>query len=287
MGQISTRRSRLKGDSIIVPTFRSAQATKIINLQELVHAGTKGGRQRLQGVKDWNGTWEEYGFVPSFWPGDEISYVGSIDGVKGYAGEAIVTQVVITIPVGAGTAPTISGTFRGIGELDLSDSTAVALPTVADVDIPSVHGLCVLLAALSDSPSYVAQAGTNEITITLSIEALEVNNCSTSGVMDAIEGLWDATISYKRYVDDTATIPEPGTPYHVRIPIDIAGTEYYQFEYMRVGDISDITLNRETGEVLNVTIPLSMSMIETIGATVTVGSGVTKPDTNVWRPDET
>jgi len=30
-----------------------------------------------------------------------------------------------------------------------------------------------------------------------------------------------------------------------------------------------------------------MSMIETVNSTVTVGAGVTKPDTTIWRPTET
>lgn len=286
MGVVSTRRARLQGDSTVVPSFRSASASKIINLQELVHAGTKGGRQRISGIKDWNGSYSEYGFVPSFFPGDEVTYYGSIDGASGYTGDALITQVVITIPVGTKGAPTIEGTFRGIAELSLADTTAIALPTVANTPDVNSEGICVQLQAITGG-AFVNQDGTNEITITLSIEDQEFHHCGSSGIMDAIEGLWDAQISYKRYVDDLTDLPTVGTAYNVRVPIDSAGASYYGFSYMRVGDITDITLNRESGDFLNVTIPLMMSMIEEISGTATLGTGVTKPSGSVWRPNET
>jgi hypothetical protein len=280
MGVVTGRRSRLDG----VSTYRSASIGRQINLQELRHAGTAGGKQLLNGVEDWSGTYEEYGMVPTWFPGEEVTFTESVDGTQGMSGSAMITQTVITIPVGDKGPPTISGTFRGVGQLNMSDSTSVSMPSPAD--IPSTEGLCVLLATLSASPSYVAQAGTNEIVITLSIEPQEYHNCGSSGYMDALEGNWDATISYKRRCLPSE-LPAVGTPYHVKIPIDSAASEFYLFEYMRVGDISDITLNRESGEILNCTIPLEMSIIEEIGGSATLGSGVTKPDTDVWRPDET
>jgi len=283
MGVISTRKSRLKGDLTVVPTFRSANITRVSNLQEIVHAGTLGGRQRFLGVKDWNGTYEEYGLVPTFWPGDKVTWYGSLDGTAGWSGDALVTQTVITIPVGTKAPPTIAGTFRGVAALSCSDETAVDLPSASE--IPETEGLCVQLQALAGG-AYVNQDGTNEITITLSVEAKEFHHCGSSGIMDANEGLWDAQISYKRYVDDLTALPTEGDPYRVRVPIDAVGTSYYQFEFMRVGDMSDILLSRETGELLNVTIPLFMSMIELVDAVATRGSGVTKPAGAVWRPDE-
>jgi len=289
MGVISGRKARFQGTpdggaATVVPTFRSATITKVSGIQELVHAGTRGGRQRFAGVKDWNGSYEEYALVPTFFPGAEVEFIGSIDGTKGYKGAALVTQTVITIPVGTKGSPTVVGTFRGIEALDDADTTAVALPTV--VAVPSTEGICVQLAALAAEPVYANQDGTNEIVITLSIEDQPFHHCGSSGVMDALEGLWDANVTYKRYVDDINTLPTEGDPYHVRIPIEADGSPYYQFEYMRVGDLSDIVFNRESGELLNVSIPLMMSMIETIGATVTVGSGVTIPAGTVWRPVE-
>lgn len=290
MGVVTGRQSRFKGDSTILPSFRSANITHDPQLIELVHAATKGGRQRLKGVEDWNGTWNEFGFAPTWYPGDEIVFIGSIDGTatagKAWTGTALVTQVVITIPVNQKGPPTVEGTFRGVAELDKSDDTAVTLPSNPDSIVTVPNNLCVQLASLSGSPSYSAQSGTNEITITLSIEDQEFHHCGSSGFMDALEGLWDANVTYSRFVDDLSTLPEEGLGYHVRVPIDATASEYWQFEYMRVGALSDIMLDRESGSLLNVTIPLEMSMIENIASTATVGSGVTKPGGGVWRPTE-
>lgn len=284
---VVTNQSRLKGGATVVPAFRSAGITIDPQLQELIHAATKGGRQRLKGVEDWNGTWNEYGVVPAFYPGEEVVFYGSQQGSKGWQGSALVTQVVINLPVGTKGPPTVEGTFRGVGELNLSSTETVDLP--ADpTSIDPTPQTCVKLSTLSNSPDYgLIQSGTNDITITLSIEDQAFHDCSSSGFMDALEGLWDANVTYSRYVEDTDSLPTEGQGYHVRVPTNAAGTEYWQFEYMRVGAMSDIMFNRETGELLNVTIPLEMSMIEDIAGVATVGSGVTKPGGGVWRPTET
>lgn len=281
MGYVTGVKSRVDG----VATFRDASVSATADLKRIVHAGTLGGPQRLIGVKDWNGTWNEYGLVPTWLPGEEIVYIQSIDGTKGLKGSAIVTQTVITIPVGSKDPPTVQGTFRGIAAIDKNDTTAVAIATATA--IPDIEGLCVFLADLAESPSFSAQAGTNEIVITLSIEDRPIHDCGTSGYMDALEGTWDANVTYKRFVDNLNQLPIEGTPYHVKVPIDAAASEFYLFEYMRVGEITDITFNRESADLINVTIPLEMSIIELIGGTATAGTGVTMPDTNVWRPTET
>jgi len=134
------------------------------------------------------------------------------------------------------------------------------------------------------SPSYSAQAGTNEIIITLSIEDKEYHDCGSSGYMEAIEGVWDANVTYKRFVDDFSDLPTEGDPYAVKVGIDSAASEFYEFQWMRVGDLTDLMVDRETADLVNVTIPLEMSMIEDIGGTATLGTGVTMPSTSVWRP---
>ena len=286
MGVISTRHSRLSGDGTIAAAFRSANASFEPNLKELVHSSTRGGRQRLTGVKDWNGTWEEYGYYPAWYPGDEVTYIGSIDGTaddRDLQGDAIVTQTVITIPVGTQDPPTVSGTFRGVAAVTKNDNTGVALPSNPD-SIEPAQSLCVQLSSNLASPSYSAEDGTTEIVITLSIEVQEFNHCGTSGYMDAIESLWDANVTYKRYVDDLSDIPVEGTPYLVRVPIP--GGMNYSFAYMRVGTISDIMFDREGGGLLLPTIPLEMSIIEDLSGTATVGAGVTKPVGGTWRPTE-
>ena len=284
MGVLSTNKARWQGDSTVIPTFINATITEMINLQEMRHAGTKGGPQRLSGVKDWNGTWEELALVPTFWPGDEVTFYGSLNGALGYTGDALVTGVTINIPVATKAPPKVTGTFRGIAALDDTDDTTVAIPAAATP--PSVEGICVQLQPI-DGGEFANQAGTSDITITLTIEDQPFHDCGSSGVMDAIEGNWDANISYSRYVDDPTDLPNPGDAHSVRVPIDALGTQYYQFNYMRVGDISGITFDRAAGALFLPTIPLMMSMIETVNSTVTVGAGVTKPDTNIWRPTET
>ncbi len=280
MGVITGVGSRLEG----VSTFRTASVSEVANLKELVHAGTGGGKQRFVGVKDWNGSWEEYGLEPTWLPGASIAFAESIDGTTGLQGTAIVTQVVITFPIGTKDPPTISGTFRGTAALTRG-ADVVAAPSA--VTIPDVENLCVFLGAVAASPTYAAQTGTNEIVITLSIEDKEYHDCGSSGYMEALEGVWDANVTYKRYVDDFTDLPDRGDPYAVKIPIDAAATEYYEFQWMRVGDITDLMVDRETAELVNVTIPLEMSMIEDISGTATLGTGVTipgTPNTTVWRP---
>jgi hypothetical protein len=285
MGVISGKLGNLEG----VNTYRNANITDVSNLKELRHAGTQGGIQRLIGVKDWNGTWDEFGMVPTWFPGEEVTYQQSIDGTstagKIVKGTALVTQVVITIPVGGQEPPTITGTFRGVTAISYSATDAMTTPT-AQI-IPPAKGICVQLADQTpDSPSFVAEANTNNIVITLSIEAKEFNDCSTLGIMDALDGGFDANVTYTRYIDDWSLLPSKDTPYSCKIGLDSVDTTFYLFDYMLVGDVTNIGVNPETGDIVEVTIPLLHSQIETIGTTTptaTKGS-IKKPDTTTWRP---
>lgn len=286
MGVITGKDSLVQGDSTVVPTFYEASVSQTINVKELIHAGTAQGRARIDGVEDWDGTYSEYGYEPTFLPGEEITFYESIDGAKGLTGDAIMTQVVITIPVGSQDPPTIVGTFRGIDQLDLTDTTAISEPSAALIAPPK--GICVGLSNVTlDSVTYTDEANVHNIVITLSIDVAEFNDCSTNGIMDAIEAGWDASVSYERYIDDFSDLPAVGSSYNVKVPIDSAGTEYYLFDFMKVGEIQDMSVSRQSPDLLSVTVPLMMSMIETVGTsapTVTKGTGVTLPDTTVWRP---
>jgi len=284
MGVIAGINGLLNG----VALFQQFSVTSTADLKELVHAGTGiGGKQRIIGVKDWNGTYNSYGHTPEFFPGDVLTFLGSIDGLVGLSGPALVTQQVITIPVGSNDPPSHVGSFRGTGALLRTD--AVVVEPSASIP-PGSAGICVKLADIDTDGAdidFTSEDNTHNIVITLSIEEKEYVDCSTNGLMSIIEGGWDASVNYDRYVDDFADLPEEGSPHYVRVPTTSVGDVFYEFQYMRVGELSNMQVNRETGDLVGASVPLLMSTIETAGASpaVALGEGVILPSTSVWRPE--
>jgi len=49
----------------------------------------------IYGIEDWEGDIIYLGYTASYVPGDELAFVGSIDGSKGVTGDALVQRVVI------------------------------------------------------------------------------------------------------------------------------------------------------------------------------------------------
>jgi len=276
-----------------VALFRDWSVTETANLKDINHASVaEGGKQRFVGIQDWNGTANAYGLEPDFYPGDSVNFLGSIDGSVGLDGDCLVTQVVITIPIGADDPPTIAYTFRG--DEALTRGAAVVADPATLLMPPSVRGLCPLLSNINvDSPAYTEQANVYNITITLTIDVAEFNDCSSNGIQQVKETTWDASVSYDQYVDDfddlikTATSNDIGTAFNVRIPIDDPVTEYFEFQWLRASELSNMQVNRETGDLVSATCNFELSALEEIGSsspTVTKGQ-VLKPDTTVWRPD--
>lgn len=281
MGVISGIGGLLNGVSL----FQQFSVTSTADLKELMHAGTAiGGKRRIPGVLDWNGTYNSYGAIPDYWPGDTVAFLGSIDGSVGLSGQCMITQQAITFPISTNDPISHVGTFRGDGPL--TRGAAVVAEPAAPAP-PTPEGLCPELSPINlDAPAWAQEENTYNVVITLTIEEKEYVDCSTNGVMNVLEGGWDASMTYDRYVDDFALLPDEGEAYYVRQPIDNPATQWYEFQWMRVADLSNMQVNRETGDLVSGTVNLLMSALETVGETTpteTTGQVIT-PGPVVWRP---
>jgi hypothetical protein len=269
-----------------VAQFQQFSATSTANLQELIHAGTgKGGRQRRPGIKDWNATYNSYGPNPEYWPGDEVPFLGSIDGLVGLSGDCMVIQQAITWTPEGNLPITHVGSVVGMGPLTRG-SAVVAEPSPSDPDMSDQ--VCVELTAVNiDTPTWVKEEDTRQITLTYSVAPLEYSSCSTLGTVKREDALWDVALSYDVYTDDFALLPDEGEPYGVRIESFFGSGVYHLLNWMRVQDLTNMMVNRQTGELVGATVNMMSSVSELVGATTpteTLGE-YQKPGGTVWRPE--
>lgn len=269
-----------------VSQFQQFSVTSTANLQEFVHAGSgKGGRQRRKGILDWNGTYNSYGHTPDYWPGDVVAFLGSIDGAVGLSGQCFITQQAITWTPEGNLPITHVGTFVGDGPLTRGDAV-VAEPPLSEPDMSDQ--VCVELSAIDiDAPAWVKEEDTRTITLTYSVTPNEYSSCSTQGNMRRNDALWDVALTYDVYCDDFAILPAEGEPFSARVETLFGSGAYHEMNYMRVSELSNMLVNRETGELVGATVNMMASAVEEVGSstpTMTLGS-YKKPDTTIWRPE--
>ena len=100
--------------------------------QLVVNSSTAGGALRLAGNEDWSGRYRANGAVPAFSPGAAFTFIGSIDGVNGVTGTAIVDSVKIDADIAGGKPWTHEVAFSANGPLSFGPAAAVD----ASVGIP-------------------------------------------------------------------------------------------------------------------------------------------------------
>jgi len=264
-----------------VSQFQQFSATSTANLQEFVHAGSGiGGRQRRPGIKDWNASYNSYGHTPDYWPGDPITFTGSIDGAVGIAGPALVITQAITWTPEGNLPITHVGNVSATGLL-VRGAAVVAEPAPSE---PAMSDqVCVQLATDFATPVYVKEEDCRTITLTLSVQPNEYSSCSTGGTMGRVNSLWDVALTYDVYTDDFALLPDEGEPYAVEIETVLGSANTYNLDWMRVSELSNLLTNRQTGELVGATVNMVASSVENVTATPTIGQFL-KPDASVWMP---
>ena len=119
---------------------------------------------------------------------------------------------------------------------------------------------------------------------TLSITATNptYNSSSTAGATGRVAGNIDATVAIDVYCDDFADLPAPGTETSVELWVGSTAvtTGSWQLTYARVGDLSNLAVDVETGAPVSATINLALTAIaeaDTLGAIKAPGGSTVWP----------
>lgn len=251
--------------------------------QAIVDSATGGGNTRAIGPKSWSGRYRGNGAVPHPLLFSPFSFIGSIDGTNGVIGNALFDSIKIDWDIAGGKPISHEVTFTGDGPPTFG--AAVAADTSVQSAQPSIIATPVKLATPATPTETFA-----ELAQVISI-SLELKRANTQPPLDSGCGGWkrckigplDASLSIKIHPDSVlaatafTSLPQPNSVHGVQLFVD--ATRFYLLDWMMFSDLSDIVVNRATGEAVSATLNAAMCGIMNFAGTDTAGK-ITGPSTS-------
>lgn len=250
-----------------------------------IASNTKFGPVRKHGVRSWNGSFNAFGATPSVLPGESFSFLGygaPANDVSGngfrYSGGALVSGV--TINWNWSNGEMINHTVNFDGNLELAKAVGAAIIDVSAIDMPEVCGTKIEIevngtGGFSELENLVS--ATLNITCALQSYAnssTHINGkCWTGQKAGPID--WSLAITQQNDGGDNAF--DIGDELALRLYVN--DTAYWLLKFGHVRDFSGITVDRQSGAIIQRTINIDMNAYynNTYGT-------ITLPDTSVWWP---
>jgi hypothetical protein len=246
----------------------------------IVASHTKGGSQKVPGIKDWNGSAAAWGGNPVLLPGDLFTFKGYTapdNGVFGgtgtiLQGDAYVMQFILNLNWEGNESVNQSFDFNGSGALEFP-----AAEFLEDDTSPNIGSICELkIEQSTDGTTFTPIENIATATLTITNDVTEYVNSSTNCYNGRIPGPIDWTLSLNLH-DNVRPIPIQEN----RIfKIWINKTDFWLLEWGHVDSYSDLSVNIETGEIISQTLNAQMSGFDESGG---VGQ-IVLPDKTVWWP---
>jgi hypothetical protein len=254
-----------------------------------VASNTAFGTGTNRGKESWNGSFQCFKAVPDAMPGDLITFAGYTapnDNVSGngvrYDGSAMVKQVQVNW--NWGTAELLHSQVDFDGHLALVPTVGAQL---LDADPALVKGpQCAVIKYSADLTTWTELPNllTAQLTIT---SALKPYANSTTVVTDSgVCRLWtgqsagplDIQVAITQQ-DNLRSVFKKGDQLGLRLFVN--ATEYYELVYARVKNFTGISVNVDTGEIIQQTINFDMDAIKAADGTL---GHFKLPDTTTWWP---
>ncbi|HAI11076.1 MAG TPA: hypothetical protein DCM28_05185 [Phycisphaerales bacterium] len=232
-------------------------------------SNTLGGTGQLGGIKDWSGSYTQYGHTPTHFPGDTITFVG-FDGANKTTGSAIISQVEITANQESGDIESITVTLAGNGALTHTTGT------ITDSTLPNPPSSLSLKVELAETDTFTELDDVRSWTLTIACDLKEYASSSTSGWKKRKAGNITASGSISFYNQDVRTAPDIGDVRKLRLYV--TSTLFYLIHWARFGEGAYET-SIEGAELASGTANWNWS-----GFNAGVAGTITKPDTTEWWP---
>lgn len=262
MGSLSGKNAAVNGQS----TARGWKINSTANLQSPIAKNSGGYPVTMPGPKDWKGSFDFYGLVPSVYPGTSFTFTGDTGAPGSYSGTAIVESW--TLNINQETGETISGTvtFGGSGALT-PGTTSVTDATSPDMNSPI------------DLPYHwdgAARTGYRSSTLVLSCDLKAIMPESSNGWMTRLAGNLSASGSWQEYEALPAALPVQNDIAIVKMYV--TASTFWEIKYGRISSV-DIDPNAESGDVVSATIAWTFS-----GWSSTTQGYIKKPSTVALWP---
>ena len=209
-----------------IPSVALWRVTFNANPAPLLTAGSQEALVQQCGIEDWEGDIIYLGYTASYVPGDELAFVGSIDGSKGVTGDALVQRVVIAADYQTNRYFTTQ--LRIVGNGALTFGTASATDTTMPTPVCRA-GKKVVIGSTELS-------GIIGWRLSLEREMLPYVSNDTSGVVKNVVGAFSATLILDAVLSD-ASIPSLDTNHDFKLYV--SDTAYWQVDSMRLTGIED------------------------------------------------
>jgi hypothetical protein len=246
-----------------ISTMRNWGVNETSGTKKFGASNTLGGAGRRRGNRDWTGSIGHYGGKPLVMPGDLFTFTGyttpdsGISGAgKTRVGPAIVENIAVNWnwesadPVNTVINFAANGVLA-TGSGDISD--------VSNIDVPSPIGGGVRILAAGGS-SYGTLCPVVSAALNVIAENKAYTNSCSSGQTQREPGNIDWNLALVIQEHDIDQLPFAIDDY-IGIQIDVGeeADNFWQLTYGIVKDFTGIVVDRETGNIIQVTVNIEMS----------------------------
>lgn len=247
------------------------------------HSGTKGGTNRRKGVGAWSGTWSAAGGVPAVLPGASASFIGytapttGVENTNGerYSGTIICTEVLIKWDYTTNAIVSHDVSFVGHLGLTRADGAAV-LDAVQTVEVES--SLCPMKIGTIASPTDLTDIKTAQLKITSDVKSY-INSSTGNETGNRASSLLDWEAQFVIETTDGDMYVEGAEAETLQMFVN--ATEFWDLRQAFFREMSGVTANRETGDIIDQT--LTWEMASNKAADGALGT-IIKPDLTTFWP---
>lgn len=247
-------------------TVRNWQINDNMTPARFVASNTRGGTGRRRGPKSWTGSFGAYGGIPAVMPGEIFAFSGytapanDVGGSgKLYQGDAIVDSLGLSWNFQSGELISYQIGFSGHLELTITDGVE------ADVSDPAAFEPCSAKLEYSNdsqgssggSSGFVEWDDIVQVNINITAANASYVNSSTNCWTGRKAGPIDWTMSVTEQNDDRVADREKGEYLDLKMYID--ATDFWWLRWGLVRDFTGLTVDRETGNIIQRTTNLDMN----------------------------
>lgn len=260
MPNLSGKHSVVNG----ISTMRNWNVELTQDVKIYAASNTDGAKDRVEGPHKWSGSLDAYGATPLWLPGSLNAFTGytaPADGVGGSAGQTYTGNVRIdnvAISINPQSGDIISHVVNFTGDGPWAEASTAA---IVDATLPDVPKPCPIKVVRDPLGTPIDITGITAITLTLTAENLTTVNADTYDVgtnkcwQETRAGIIDWTMTIAREEDVTES-PNVGDNDHLHVYV--SASEYYDLLWGQVVGYTGITVDRETGAIINHTLNYGM-----------------------------
>lgn len=251
-----------------VSTMRNWQIADVMTAKRFYASNTQGGAGRRKGIREWTGSFAQYGAEPLYLPGETFDFAGytapdndTLAGVGTvYEGTVMVDNIAITWDWRNGELLSMVTNFSGDGVLTITDADT-ALSDATFPDPPEVAGTKVQMGT---NPTYndVPNLATAVLTLTAENQSYVNSSCYDAGSghvwtkrkMGNVD--WTLALTIDETVRTGTGIPLINGSEEWKLFIN--ATEFWHLKWGRVENWTGINVDIESAAIIGGTVNIGM-----------------------------